>query len=209
MSRIGIIGAGSQARETAGYYLAEGHTIAFFWVDRRSGDGPVAADAPVITAEDDVSAWLDLPVIPAVGSPRVRRALVARWPGRLFTTFVSPASWIGPDVAIGPGTTVCPGAVVNRQARLGHHVLVNTGATVSHDCELGDYATLSPGCHVAGGVSIGEGAFLGVGVAVTNHVKIGVGAVVGAGAAVVGDVGDGQQVVGVPARVVKTRTEWF
>lgn len=52
-----------------------------------------------------------------------------------------------------------------------------------------------------------DGAWLGVGVIVLGGVRIGAGAVIGAGSVVTQDVPDGAIAVGVPARVVKMRSE--
>jgi acetyltransferase-like isoleucine patch superfamily enzyme len=56
------------------------------------------------------------------------------------------------------------------------------------------------------GVTIGAGAWLGAGAKVLDGVTVGSQAIVGAGAVVREDVADGAVAVGIPARVVSTRT---
>lgn len=58
-----------------------------------------------------------------------------------------------------------------------------------------------------GGIIIGDDAWLGVGVVVLDGVRIGRGAVIGAGAVVTKDVPDGAIAFGVPAQVVKMRSD--
>jgi acetyltransferase-like isoleucine patch superfamily enzyme len=58
-----------------------------------------------------------------------------------------------------------------------------------------------------GGITIGDEAWLGVGVIVLDGVRIGQGAVIGAGAVVVSDIPDDAIAVGVPASVVKMRSD--
>lgn len=58
-----------------------------------------------------------------------------------------------------------------------------------------------------GGIIIGDEAWLAVGVIVLGGVRIGNGAVIGAGSVVTHDVPDGAIAMGVPARVVKMRSE--
>lgn len=61
--------------------------------------------------------------------------------------------------------------------------------------------------YTKGGIVIGDDAWLGVGVIVLDGVRIGNGAVIGAGSVVTRDVPDGAIAFGVPARVVKMRSE--
>jgi galactoside O-acetyltransferase len=55
-------------------------------------------------------------------------------------------------------------------------------------------------------VTIGDGAWIGAGAKLLDGVTIGNGAVIGAGAVVREDVQPGDVAVGVPARVVSSRT---
>lgn len=58
-----------------------------------------------------------------------------------------------------------------------------------------------------GGITIADNAWLGTGVIVLDGVRIGDGAVVGAGAVVINDIPEDSIAAGVPARVVKHRSE--
>jgi len=58
-----------------------------------------------------------------------------------------------------------------------------------------------------GGIVVGDDSWLGVGVIVLDGVRIGEGAVVGAGSVVTNDIPDNAIAVGVPARVIKMRTD--
>ena len=58
-----------------------------------------------------------------------------------------------------------------------------------------------------GGITVGDEAWLAVGVIVLGGVRIGNGAVIGAGSVVTKDVPDGAIAIGVPARVVKMRSD--
>jgi acetyltransferase-like isoleucine patch superfamily enzyme len=61
-----------------------------------------------------------------------------------------------------------------------------------------------PGANVAGNSRIGERVFVGMGALILNNVQVGPGAVIGAGSVVTRDVPEATQVMGAPARVVRT-----
>jgi len=117
---------------------------------------------------------------------------------------IHPVAQIDDSINIGDGTVIMANVVVNVDAEIGKHVILNTACTVDHDCIIEDYVHLSPGVHLAGNVHVGEGAHLGVGVSVIPGIKIGAWSVIGAGAAVVDHIPAYSTAVGVPARVIKT-----
>jgi sugar O-acyltransferase (sialic acid O-acetyltransferase NeuD family) len=208
---IGIVGAGDQARETAGYVLSRGGQVPWFAVERShlpSVDKDVRLPAVVLALEEAHALDSELPVVVALGYPGERRRLAAAWPGGLFATLVCEGTWLAPGVEPGEGSVVCPGVVVTTGAEIGRQVLLNVGATVSHDCRIGDFVTISPGAHLAGHVAVGDGTFVGIGATISDRVEIGEGCLIGAGSVVVKDVPGGSVVMGVPGRVVRTLDRW-
>ncbi|MCW2515073.1 MAG: hypothetical protein JWR11_4115 [Mycobacterium sp.] len=203
--RIGLLGAGGQAREIASYLS---HDTELFWAvsnEYRDTSSPDQVDVSSPTKRDRES-W----VIGAVGAPAVRRNLVAAWPGNRFTTVVSSAAYVDRSCRIGAGTVVAPGAVLTVNVSVGEHCLVNVGATLSHDVELGSFVTVGPGAHVAGHVRLGDGVFVGIGATISNNVNVASGVVIGAGATVLRDVvTPNAVVVGVPATVSTIREDWL
>jgi len=203
--RIGLLGAGRQAREIASY-LPPGTPV--FWAvspDYLDASTPDQVDT-TCPSPAERNAW----VVGAVGTPAVRRDLVAEWPGDRFTTVISPAAYVDPSCKIGAGSVIAPGAILTVDVVIGEHCYVNIGATLSHDVRLGSYVTIGPGAHLAGKVRVGDGAFVGVGASISNDVTLSSGVVVGAGATVLDDVLTPNAVVaGVPASVVKIRDGWL
>jgi sugar O-acyltransferase (sialic acid O-acetyltransferase NeuD family) len=208
---VGIVGAGDQARETAGYVLDSGGEVRWFAVEEQylpQAEKDERLPAVVLTLDEAHALDRELPVIVALGYPGDRRRLAGAWPGHRFETLICERTWLAPGVDVGAGAVVCPGAVITAGSSLGRHVLVNVGATISHDCRIGDFVTVSPGAHLAGHVSVGDGTFVGIGAVISDRISIGEGCLIGAGAVVVRDVVEGSVVMGVPGRVVRWLDAW-
>lgn len=127
--------------------------------------------------------------------------------GLRFATLVHPAATVSKRSEVGEGSILGPACVVGAHTTLGPHVIVNRGALIGHHTTIGRFCSIQPGANVAGACSIGEATYVGMGALVLDHVTIGSHAVVGAGAVVTRDVADHVQVMGIPARVVKTDIE--
>jgi acetyltransferase-like isoleucine patch superfamily enzyme len=96
-----------------------------------------------------------------------------------------------------------PNAVINADAYVGEHVIVNTAATIDHDCRIEDFVHISPGVHMAGGVQIGCCARIGIGASLIPGVRVGRDTIVGAASCVIRDLPENVIAVGCPAKVIK------
>ncbi len=118
----------------------------------------------------------------------------------------------GGRVSIGSGTNVHRGCQLN-----GYHsaIRIGRGVEIAARCAFYSYDHgMEPGSPISGqpltskgDIVIGDEAWLGYGVIVLSGVRIGCGAVVGAGSVVTRDVPDGGIAAGVPARVLKMRSD--
>ena len=140
----------------------------------------------------------------------------------------------GGPIRLGNGASIYRDVII--ETGCGGSVTIGAGAAIHPRCQLmanvapiqiGSGVAMAPNCAVysydhgvapneemmhqplqsKGPVRIGDGAWLGVGVIVLSGVRIGKGAVIGAGSVVVQDVPEGAIAVGVPARVVKMRSD--
>ena len=73
--------------------------------------------------------------------------------------------------------------------------------------QIGDYVSIQCGANIAGRVRIGDRAWISMSSVILDGTTVGSGSTVGAGAVVTKDVPDSVQVLGVPARIVRTETE--
>jgi len=151
----------------------------------------------------DVGTRTDFRPFLAVGDLALRASLILSLGDVEYAWAIAhPSSVVAPSATVAVGSFVGAGAIVNADARVCAHAIVNTGAIVEHDCKVGTNTHIGPRAVLGGGVVVGDGTLVGIGATVLPGVKIGSGSIVGAGAVVTHDVGDGEVVVGVPARVV-------
>ena len=143
--------------------------------------------------------------IVAVGDSAARESIDTRLQalGWKAATLVHPSAYVGPDVEVGPGSVICAFAALTTNVRLGRGTIVNVAATVSHDAVVGDFVTMSPHAAILGRVVVGDRSTIHAGAVVLPRVRIGSDCTIGAGAVVLRDIPDGQQVAGVPARLLR------
>ena len=196
-----VVGTRSFAAEVVEYATAAGFAVAGLLEPYdRERVGTEVHGLPVAWLEDAG------PVVAAVGTgERDRRPVVERLAaaGIEPVAVVHPAAHVSASASVGEGCVIGPAAVVGAASELGRHVVVGRGALVGHHVVVGDFATLNPGANVGGNTTIGSGALVAIGAVVRDHVRIGSSALVAAGAVVVGDVTDGIEVRGLPARPVE------
>jgi sugar O-acyltransferase (sialic acid O-acetyltransferase NeuD family) len=139
----------------------------------------------------------------ALGSNLARADVARRFEGMVnWVRVIHPRAYVAASARIGKGTVVFAGAVVQPEASIGEHVIVNTASSIDHDGIVGDFSHIAPGVRLGGEVRIKEGALLGVGANITPGRTVGAWATVGAGAVVIRDVPDEVLAVGVPAKPV-------
>jgi UDP-perosamine 4-acetyltransferase len=157
------------------------------------------AKLPRVRAEGVEHAFIG---VGSVGDTAIRRRIVADLAGAGFEVIgcVHPSATVAPSARLAIGVVVVAGALINANAAVGEHAIINTGAIVEHDCTLGRFVHVSPGATLGGGVTVGDDSHIGLGAAVNQGVRIGAGTIVGSGAAVVRDTQPHTTVVGVPAR---------
>ena len=211
MKKVGILGAGRQASETAHYLIEDGYEIEFFFTEHNYKESNTKLEeiAPIRTEKDELKEYSQVNVISAVGSPLVKKRLIELWPYKNYINFVHSTSWLAQGVELGSGVTIAPMCVVNTNVSISDHVLINIGSTISHDTVISDYVTLCPKVSIAGKVKLGEGIFLGIGSNVIDDIHIASGVIVAAGATVTTNIEKNMMVAGVPAIKKKSLSEWY
>ena len=119
---------------------------------------------------------------------------------------IHPSAQLSSRASVGEGTVVMAGVCVNSSTTIGKHCILNTQCSIDHECVLEDFVHVSPGAALAGNIKVGAGTHIGIGASVIPGITIGKWCTIGAGAVVLNDVPDYSTVVGVPGKVIKTKT---
>lgn len=204
-----IFGAGGYAKAIFDACCAADMPVEAF-VERAPEPGARYMGLPVL-AEAAVLARPEAPLIVlGVGDNWVRCRLAgivqSQRPEVQFCTVRHPAAQISSHAHVEQGSVLLAGCFVGPSARIGRHVTLWSNSVAEHDTVLEDCVTLAPGAKTGGEVVIGARAFLGLNASVNDGVHIGEDAVIGSQAAVVRDLPSCALAMGVPARVVRTRT---
>jgi acetyltransferase-like isoleucine patch superfamily enzyme len=94
--------------------------------------------------------------------------------------------------------------------RLGDHVTVTAGVRfITHDGGVWVFREQHPDIDVVAPISVGNNVFIGVNSIILAGVTIGDDCVVGAGSVVTRDIPAGSVAAGVPARVLRSRDEYW
>jgi sugar O-acyltransferase (sialic acid O-acetyltransferase NeuD family) len=210
---IVILGCGGLGRECEEWIAdanAERHrfNLVGFLDSDRAKHGTSIHDHEVHGDIDWLEGRSGIGVVLGIGSTVAKLRVVERLrPYRVeFPALIHPNAVIGEHVTYGRGLVASPGSIVTTDVRLGDFVTLNFQLTIGHDGRVGDYVTLAPGVHLSGYVEVGDGCDLGAGAVVLPSKKVGHWSIVGAGAVVNRDLPDDCTAVGVPARVIKTRS---
>lgn len=123
-----------------------------------------------------------------------------------LATIIHPTAIISPYAKISLGCTILAYTAININACIGMGCIVNTGAIIEHDCIIKNFVNICPAVAMAGHVIIGNKTFLGIGSTIIDDVTIGENVTIGAGATVITNIPDNSVAVGVPANVIKKKT---
>lgn len=210
MSDLVIWGCGGMAREINLLCEQAGRRVVGFLDERPEMKGKIIDDVPVLGDISDIGHLRGSVSVACagVGDPALKKRFADKTDEagfRLAGPILHPGVHLSQRSSVSGGSVICEGVVITVNVHIGRHVVINRNATLGHDVVVRDYSTVSPGANISGNVTIGEGVFLGTGASVREKIEIGAWSTVGGGAFVKDDVPRDCTVVGVPARLVQLR----
>lgn len=160
---------------------------------------------PIAAAQSLMNHVLCARLVITISDNSTRKAVVKRLNlvDDCYASVISNHAVVSPSAEIGAGTVVMPGAILNANARVGKHGIINTSSVVEYDCHIGDFVHVSSRACLTSRVKVNEGALIGASSTVIPDVEIGSWALVGAGATVTSNLPDSAQALVAPARVFK------
>lgn len=197
-----IIGAGGHGKVIADIVTASGDEVKGFLDDGKVKDSDIL-EFKVLGKLQDYVNYKDCSFVIAIGNPEVREKIAESLSVNWYTAVHPKAVVSKLGTKIGEGTVVMANAVINPDAEIGKHCIINTAAVVEHDNMLEDYVHLSPNAALAGTVKIGKSTHIGAGATVINNINITNNCIVGAGAVVVKNLSESGTYIGIPAGRVK------
>jgi len=121
--------------------------------------------------------------------------------GFRFPVIQDPSAIVADSAIIGDGTFIGKNVVINAEANIGKHCIVNTGAIIEHECCIGDFSHISVGTILCGEVSVGNNCMIGAGSTVIQCLNIGNNVVIGANSTVLTDVEDSMNCYGIVKKI--------
>lgn len=145
---------------------------------------------------------IESPLIISIGNNIIRKQIAEKL-NVVFSTAIHSTSIISPFSSIDIGSVVMQGAIIQSNAIIGKHCIINTGATIDHDCIIDDFVHISPNSTLCGNVQVGEGTHIGAGSVVIPGVKIGRWCVIAAGSVITKDLPDNVLAAGNRCKIIK------
>ena len=201
MKNVIIIGAGGHAKVIADIVAKNGDYVEGF-LDSIRKKGKFL-NYQIIGDNSDYNKYSDRYFIIAIGNSEARERIANEMKGVNWYTAIHPSATISKiGVKIGEGTVVMANSVINTDAHIGKHCIINTSSNIEHDNIIEDYVHISVGAKLAGHVNIGKHTWVGIGTTVSNDISICENCIIGAGAVVVKNINSSGTYVGVPAKLI-------
>lgn len=214
MKKIVLIGAGGHCKVIIDIIQSNNEYEIIGITNKNNGVSKIY-DIPIIGNDDLLKQCLDSGVefafiaLGGLEDSKIRNKLfnIVKAIGYKIPILIHPKAIVSLNSDIEEGTCIMPGAIINSGVSIGKNCIINSGAVIEHDCIIGHNTHISPNVSIAGGVRIGNDTHIGIGSSVIQNLRIGCNVTVGAGAVVLDNIKNNAVAVGIPAKIIKMKTE--
>ena len=140
----------------------------------------------------------------AIGDGLIRKKIIKKLNKKIkFETIIHPTVLRYNVSSVGIGSVIQPHCIIEPNAKIGKHVIINIQCNIGHDCVLEDFVTIQPDVHISGNNKVGEETYVGVSSTTIENLSIGKKSVIGAGSVVLNDIKPNSVYIGNPAKFFK------
>lgn len=207
MKKVIFVGAGEYAESVYDSMSKKKYDLIGFVDDIKTGSH---MGRPIIASRiEQVPNFREYAYFISIGDTEPRKRLFeeVKRLGLETINIIDKTAMIASSVSIGTGNFIGKMAIVNIGTVIGDNNMVNSKALIEHHCTIKNHTRIATSTVMNGDVVVEDGAYLGSMACCIGQQRLGEFSVIGAGAVVLGDIEPHCTAVGVPAKVIKRRTE--
>lgn len=170
IKNIIIIGAGGFGREVYSYILDDKQknylqdtVFKGFIDDNEKNFQELNIKEPYLGTIDNYPYEKDDYVIVAIGNINIRNKIISKLEKREvnFFSYIHHSVFVAFDAILEDALLICPNSMIQSNAEIKKHSVLNIYCSIGHDSILGENSILSPYCTLNGGVITGKNLFMG------------------------------------------------
>lgn len=207
MKKVIFVGAGEYAESVYDSMSKEEYDLIGFVDDSKTGSH---MGRPILASRvEQVPYFREYAYFISIGNTEPRKRLFeeVKRLGLDTINIIDQSAMVASSVSIGTGNFIGKMAVVNIGTVIGDDNMINSKALIEHHCTIKNHTRIATATTMNGDVIVEDGAYLGSMACCIGQQRLGEFSIIGAGAVVLGDIEPYCTVVGVPAKVIKRRSE--
>ena len=209
-----IIGAGTYGEVYLSYLVDAGIDVVGFLDDNESLVGKEIRGIPVFGGVSALETLKDTHSIEAVYCPlgnnllRVKFLEYAKELGYQTPNYIHPSVHISSNVKIGNGVYILLGTNIMPHTVIKDYVMISMGTNIAHHSLLEEGTFISTGVNFGASIKAHKYTYIGISATIMTGVhELGENCMIGAGAVVIKDVPENAIMAGVPAKILRYKTQ--
>lgn len=136
---------------------------------------------------------------------KIAQDIIAQCKNFIFINAISRFTHISPSATMGIGNVIMNGVIINADAVVSNHCLLNTQSILEHDSMMENFTSLSVGVKTGGFCKFSKYSAISIGAIIQDRITVGENVVVGSGALVTKNLESHGLYYGVPAKRIRDR----